>query len=661
MALSRRRFISSLAGIAALPATRPLISGFRKGPLPGGKKMVILGMDGVEPSLIERFVNEGRLPNFKKLLERFGLKRLRTTLPPQSPVAWSSFATGMKPGGHGIFDFIHRDPGGLVPRLSTSRTTMSNSKVTVGSWSLPLAGGSVLPMRQGSAFWDQLGQEGIQSTIFALPANYPVVSEDLLRAMSGMGTPDVLGSYGMFTFFSETPVPGSDHFTGGRVVRVKVNNHRTETELEGPPNEFRYPPVPATIPVVFNRDPWKETVEVVIDGTAVVLGKGEWSNWIPLRFSLLPVMSSLPGMVRVYVKNVHPRLQIYFSPVNVDPTDPCLPITTSPKFSRELAENVGRFYTQGFPADQKGLAHGVLSDEEYFTQAKIVLDENFATLDYLLKEHREGLLFFYFSSIDQNCHMLWRLFDPTHPMYQPDAPLELRQAVQYFYDRMDQALGMTLEKIDDKTCLMILSDHGFSQFTREFHSNSWLGEAGFLRRNSKVSDDVGSLFSLVDWDATQVYGLGFNGLYLNLKGREPHGIVDPKDASKVVASVIDAVEKVVDPISGKQIVLKAYDGKAEYGSGAHAELAPDIVLGFAPGFRTSDRSVLGELPPEIVGDRKDKWAADHCFDPRTVPGIFITNQPTNTDTPAIWDLAPSILQYFGVQAPPMDGVKIFKI
>lgn len=661
MSLSRRHFIASLAGVAALPTASPLLSGLRKRITSDGKKMIILGMDGVEPSLVERYISEGRLPNFKKFIDQYGLKRLRTTLPPQSPVAWSSFASGMKPGGHGIFDFIHRDPGALIPRLSTSRTIASNKKVSVGSWSIPVSGGSVLPMRQGSAFWDHLAHEGIQSTIFALPANYPIVSGDLQRAMSGMGTPDVLGTYGVFTLFSETPVQGSESFTGGRVVRIKLNNHRADSDLEGPPNEFRNPAVPASIPVIFNRDPWKDTVEIVIDGTSLVMAKGEWSQWVPLRFPLLPMVSSLPGMVRVYVKNVHPRLQVYFSPVNVDPADPCLPITTSPTFSRELAEKVGRFYTQGFPADQKGLAHGVLTDEEYFTQAKIVLDENFALLDYLLKDHREGLLFFYFSSVDQNCHMLWRLCDPSHPMYDPNAPIELRQSVQYFYDRMDEALGKALAHVDDKTCLMVLSDHGFSQFTREFNTNSWLAEAGFLRRNAPVSEDSGSIFSLVDWDNTKVFGLGFNGIYLNLKGREQHGIVDKADAPKVIASVIESLEKVVDPKDGRRIVLKAYDGSVEYGKGQHTEFAPDIVVGFNPGFRTSDDSVLGELPKEIVRDRTDKWAADHCFDPQSVPGIFMTNVATSTPNAAIWDLAPSILQYFGVESPPVDGKSVFKI
>jgi predicted AlkP superfamily phosphohydrolase/phosphomutase len=339
--------------------------------------------------------------------------------------------------------------------------------------------------------------------------------------------------------------------------------------------------------------------------------------------------------------------------------EPTMPIASPPDFSVELAEKAGRFYTQGFPADQKGLSHGVLTDEEYFAQAKIVLDENFAILDVLLSQFDDGLLFFYFSSIDQNCHMLWRLCDPTHPQYRPDAPPELKESIKYFYRRMDEALGKTLEKVDSRTRLVVLSDHGFTPFTREFHANTWLHDAGILRGNAPLEKGPGDLFSLVDWDNTRAYGLGFNGIYLNLKGREPNGVVDPADADREIATIIEGLQKVVDPVSGQRVIRTAFNGRKEY-VGPYAGLAPDIVMGFNTGYRTSDDSVLGKLPLGIVGDRTDKWAADHCYDPATVPGILLSNDPVREGPVAIWDLAPSILQTFGVAVPPeMEGGDIF--
>ncbi len=660
--LSRRGFLKGAAASAVGVSMREILASGKAPYLKNkrvGSKTIVLGIDGMDPKLLGRFVDQGYMPTFKAFIERARFGELGTTMPPQSPVAWSSFITGTNPGGHGIFDFVHRDPAALLPYLSTTRSYSSDSKLSVGEWCLPLGSGRVDLMRKGRPFWSLLEEHGIPSTIFALPANFPVIEEGSVRALSGMGTPDLLGTYGTFTLFSEVDVPDAKDWSGGRVVRVHPVNNVYSAVLEGPSNSFRRDGSAASVPVSISRDPWDPMVKVDIGGEKLVLKQGEWSEWVPLSFEFIPLFATVGGMVRLFVKQVHPTLKVYVSPINIDPMEPTLPIGSPSGYSREIAQAVGRFYTQGFPADQKAVALGAISDDEYFQQANIVIDENFKILDYQLSRYDDGFFFYYFSCIDQNCHMLWRLCDPNHPLYRPDASLELKSSVRRLYQRMDDALKLVLSKVDESTSLFVISDHGFGTFEREFHISRWLVEQGYTVLKDPDGHEPGDMYDRVDWSKTRAYALGINGVYINLREREPHGIVEPQEAQRIKEELIARLVLTVDPLRNKPIVRAAYDSRKIY-SGPHLFLAPDILVGYHSGYRVSDEAVLGKFPREIVGDRTNKWSADHCFDPGLVPGIILSNKTEwNRGNPAIWDMAPSILRSFGLEVPAeMDGKPI---
>ena len=666
--ISRRSILrgAALGGAAALTsgfvgAKRPLTTidapFLRNTSL--AKKVIVIGMDGMDPNLIRRFVAEGELPTFKRFLESSTFGELGTTLPPQSPVAWSSFITGTNPGGHGIFDFVHRDPKAFIPYMSTSRSFDSKESIKIGDWSIPLSAGKVDLMRKGPAFWSVLEDNGIPASLFQIPANFPITSVHT-KAMSGMGTPDLLGTYGTFTLISEKPVPGSADFTGGRVVPITLTEHKGEVDLPGPKNSFKVSNSASSVKVAVTRDPWSPAVKVTIDGQDVVLKQGEFSEWIPLTFEMVPLFVSVHGMVRLYIQQVHPDLRIYVSPINVDPMEPTLPICSPAGYSRELSQAVGRFYTQGFPADTKALSTGVFSDDEFLAQAKLVLDENLKNFDYQFSRFSEGFFFFYFSSTDQNSHMLWRCMDPTHPQYNPNASPAVKNGLKYFYKKMDEVLKQTLSKVDNSTTLLVLSDHGFSKFEREFHLSTWLVQQGYTVLTDPSKMGQGEFYRYVDWQKTTAYALGINALFINLKGREKRGSVEPNDVERFKLELITKLEKVVDPKTGKRAILRAYDGNKVY-SGAHMALAPDIVLGYASGYRVSDEAVLGKFPTDIFGDRTDKWAADHCVDPSVVPGMMLSNRGWKAQSPGIWDLAPTILNEFGLTVPgEMTGKPIFE-
>ncbi len=662
--LSRRQFLQTSSAASALAFSGIAPSTFRqRAPSlrlgKGSERFIILGMDGMDPGLVRQFIAEGLMPNFARALQNSHFGPLRTTMPAQSPVAWASFITGTNPGGHGIFDFIHRDPAALLPYLSTSRSHDSNHRLDVGAWSLPLTSGKIDLMRRGRPFWSYLDERDIPSVVYQIPSNFPV-QESPTRAVSGMGTPDLLGSYGTFTYYSEAFVPNADTFSGGRVERLKMSEHRAESKIDGPKNSFRREGEVTTIPVTFTRDPQEPLLKIEIQGHTLLLKQGEWSDWVPLRFAYIPHLVSAAGMVRFFVKNVHPKLQVYCSPINVDPLEPALPIASPAGFSEEMAQAVGRFYTQGLPADTKALSLKVLEDEEFFSQAKLVLEESMRAMEYGLKRFEEGVFFFYFSSIDQCSHMLMRAMDVHHPLYDPHASPEIKGAIRYLYQRMDEALGVAQRFVDNRTVLIALSDHGFSKFYREFQLSTWLVEQGFMTLTDPARMEDSQFFDYVDWGKTKAYPIGFNGLYLNLRGRDKNGWVSEAEAQALKSDIINRLLTVRDPKTGARVISAAYDS-AEIYSGPFMQLAPDILVGYDAGYRVSDEAALGKFKREIVGDRTDKWSADHCIDNNVVPGMFLMNRPCATDSPAIWDIASTILSSFAIAKPPeMHGMNLIK-
>ncbi len=661
--LNRREFlVKSVKGVAGLTAASLISTNLFPSPYITNnniaKKIFVLGIDGMDPVLLRHFVRRGEMPTFKKFIESKYFGPLQTTIPPQSPVAWSSFITGTNPGGHGIFDFIHRDPKTFTPYLSTSRSFGPQKTMNIGKWLIPLKGGKVELLRRGPAFWTILEENDIPASLFKLPANFPVAASRS-KAISGMGTPDLLGTYGTFTLFTDLEIPGADNFSGGRVVKVKPIDHVVKSKLEGPPNTFRTDNHNTEIDFTVYRDPWEPVAKIVIQDHEIMLRQNEWSEWVPLKFELIPMFATINGVVRIYVQEVHPNFRLYMSPINIDPMEPNLPISSPSDYSRDLSEAIGRFYTQGFPEDTKALSHGIFSNEEFLRQSKLVLDERLKAFDHELEQFHEGLFFFYFSSIDQNTHMMWRNMDPAHPLYEPHANLEVKEAVYYFYRSMDAVLRKTLSKIDAHSTLIILSDHGFAPFGREFHLSTWLVDNGYTALTDPTRMYDSEFYDYVDWSKTRAFALGLNGIYINLFGRETNGAVLQQDYVRVKEEIIKKLGQVRDPKNGRKIITKAYDSREIY-SGSYVDLAPDIVVGYEAGYRISDESVLGKFPKGIVGDRTDKWSADHCMDPQIVPGVLLTNEEVKSKRPGIWDIAPCILKKFGLKVPgEMDGKPIF--
>ncbi|HEY7615611.1 MAG TPA: alkaline phosphatase family protein [Terriglobales bacterium] len=631
-----------------------------RGEWPGEQKLIILGIDGMDPQLLRQFMREGRMPNFSTLAEKGSFRQLTTSIPPQSPVAWSNLITGMDAGGHGIFDFIHRDPKTLELYFSTSRVEPPKHSLRIGSWVIPLGSGSAQQLRQGKSFWEILDDHGIPNTVFRIPANFPPVAAKG-QTFSGMGTPDLRGTYGTFSFYTDDPLATPGPVEGGQIIPVEVKNGQVSAKLIGPDNSFRRSSPPVTQPFTVAVDPLEAVARVELQDQEFVLREGEWSEWIPVEFNLVPLLANVRGICRFYLKQAHPRFELYVSPINLDPSDPALPLSTPSRYSRQLSEEVGEFYTQGIAEDTKALSAGVLDDKQYLEQSRSVLAEQRRIFSAEFPKFRQGVFFFYFSSLDLNSHMLWRLIDPRQPGYDAARAAQNGSALADFYQQIDQVLGEVMARLDDRTTLLVLSDHGFAPYNRSFNLNTWLLRNGYIALKDEAHADETIPFANVDWNETRAYGLGLNGLYLNLRGREGHGVVRSGGEAEALLKEIKAkLLDVRDPQNGLPVITRV-DLAGEAFQGPHTHDGADALVGYNRGYRAGWKTILGGFPPDLIEDNTNPWSGDHCMDYTLVPGVLLSNRIISAQTPALTDIVPTILAEFGIaRSQGMMGHSIFQ-
>jgi predicted AlkP superfamily phosphohydrolase/phosphomutase len=654
--LTKREF---LTGSAALLASLPFQAGCGASPSAApDRRVIVLGFDGLDPVILGRLAGEGKLPHLADLMARGGFRPLGTTVPPLSPVAWATFTTGMNPGGHGIFDFVHRDPATMEPYLSTTRAEAPARTIKIGNWVVPLSSGSIKLLREGKAFWQVLQEHGIPTTVVHAPANFPPVPSRG-EQLSGMGTPDLQGTYGLFSFYTDDPSFALAGDTGGgEVFRVKRVNHQVKAQLFGPRNTFRADAPLSAVDFTTFVDPVNPVAKIAIRDQQFLLKRGEWSPWLQVRFDLVPYLASVSGIVRFYLKETHPHLKLYVTPVNIDPSNPALPVSTPDAYAHALCEEIGLFYTQGMAHDTKALSSGVFDDGEFLGQAGLVFEEHARIFDRELNRFRSGFLFLYTDRVDQLAHMFWRTMDPAHPLHDPRTPYA--EVIERAYRDMDVLVGKALKRVDDRTTLLVMSDHGFAPFYRTFNLNSWLRQEGYLRLGDRPAGAQGGPFAGVDWNATRAYGLGLNGLYLNLRGRERDGVVAAgPESERLIRELADKLGAVADPGTGRRAVQQVYRGDRVYSGSARA-LAPDLVVGYARDYRVSWDSVLGKLSDEIFADNADKWSGDHSMAAESVPGVLVSSRKITASQPTLADLAPTVLAEFGIaRSSGMEGTSVF--
>ncbi len=617
------------------------------------KKVIVIGLDGLEPSIVESMLERRELPNLARIRQLGSYSRLKTTYPAQTPVAWSSFATGTNPGGHGIFDFISRDPATYLPDAALSRFAPPKSM---------FAQPQVVNQRKGIPFWQTLSQAGVPSVVLRCPCTFPP-DEINGRMLAGVGVPDLRGSQNKGTFYTQD---ANVQARESEQVVVLGPGSDIRTHVIGPRKAQHSPATEATcnIRVRVKKDSSSLIIEAGGTPGQIEIREKSWSEWVRLKFKL-SMLQSVTGIARIYVRQIEPQVEFYISAVNFDPAAPLFPVSAPASYARDLAGQIGLFSTLGMAEDHNGLNNGRLDEAAYLAQCELVLEERERLMRFELDRFTEGFFFLLYDTPDRVQHMLWRFRDPEHPGYEPDLARDFSGLIEQHYARCDKLLAPIFDKLDENTLFIVLSDHGFNTFRRAFDTNIWLCQNGLLslKDGKKPSEDLGDSFSAVDWSRTYAYAVGLGGIYLNIKGRERDGILEQgTEAERVRSAIQSGLAEIPDTATERPAVRNVLRREDLY-SGPYAADAPDLLVNFHPGFRVSWQSAVGGFANSLIEDNTRRWSGDHIVDPEAVPGILFTNKSLDAapfsrslqdsgKEPHITDLAPAILNYLGVPVPP---------
>jgi predicted AlkP superfamily phosphohydrolase/phosphomutase len=628
---------------------------------PVTNQVVVLGFDGADPHLAAQWMAAGKLPNLSRLAQTETFAPLGTTNPPESPVAWASFATGLNPGGTGIFDFLRRNPQTYMPELSLVAHT--KPKFLFGL--LPIRAPKLTNERHGEPFYEAVADAGYKTTVIRMPLEFPPTAVPGGKLWAGLGVPDVRGTWGTFFYFGTdvTQWEEGDTEFGGKLVRLDAERTTASASISGPldptTNSYRRIHVPVKFTLAgTGADP--DAVKINLQGQAQTVHVGQWSNWFRVRFRITPFLY-VHAICRFYVIEATPDMRVYMSPLNIDPEDPSVPISYPGNYTAELARKFGLLKTIGWWHDTWALNEEKIGDGVFLQDLFRTMNKQEAiTLD-ALKNNPPSLLVSVFTATDSVSHMFWRLTDPKSPRYDAAAAAKYGDAILRVYERMDQIVGNVENVMKPGATLIIVSDHGFHAFRKGFNTNTWLVENGYMTLKNTGStaktytlQDLfgqGSFFPNVDWSHTQAYALGLGQIYLNLKGRERYGIVNPGfDARQLLAEMRQKLLAYRDPDTGGPVLEDVYSG-TEIFYGPYSSDAPDLQLDFRPGYRTSWQTSLGAIPAGVVVANTKKWSGDHCSsDPKDTQGIFFASRRLQGSQPSIMDIAPTVLRLFEVKA-----------
>ena len=620
------------------------------------KRLVVLGLDGMDPELATKYMNEGKLPHLARLRDQGTFLPLQTTNPPISPVAWSTFQTGVNPGQHNIYDFLAPSRSTYLPYLSSAQISGAKRNLRIGKLVIPLGKPQTKLLRKSKPFWNYLGEAGIFSSILRVPITFPPEKFSGVL-LAGMCVPDLRGSQGTFSFYTTRPEE-SGKKQGGMRVPVRREGDWLISHLVGPDNDsVRNGAGELRTPFKLQPVPGQDEALLDLAGQKIVLRKGIYSDWIQVRFNAGLGMK-LYGICRFLLTAVSPHLELYVTPVNIDPAKPALPISHPLTYSIYLAKLLGPYATLGLAEDTWALNEGILDDESFLRQCYLIHEERERMFFDALDKTRRGVCVCVFDTTDRVQHMFWRYLEPEHPANNGKDTVRLAGTIEELYRKMDDLVRRTLEKLDDNTILLVISDHGFKSFQRGVNLNSWLHQNGYLALQDGATES-GEWLKGVDWERTRAFALGLNGLYINQKNRERSGTVNSgKETEALKKELREKLGGLRDPERDRVAITEVFDRRAIY-SGPYVENAPDLIVGYNPGYRTAWDSVTGKVTRTVFEDNTKAWSGDHCIDARLVPGVLFCNRKVQAERPGLVDMAPTILDLFGVKKPPHMHGKIW--
>ena len=271
----------------------------------------------------------------------------------------------------------------------------------------------------------------------------------------------------------------------------------------------------------------------------------------------------LHGMVQLFLIRADTELQLYISPVNWRPDNPPVPISSPASFSSQINDRLGFFRTLGWAEATWPLNEDRLDEKAFMDDLYRAFDDRAQVVLHRLDARKWDLLVGVSESTDRVQHMMWRFIDKTHPMYNEADAAKYGDSILRVYRRVDQFVGEVLEHLPPDTQVLVMSDHGFHSFRHAVNLNTWLVNEGFLaikgqRTAMKGMNEMflgsGQFWENVDWSRTKAYAMGLGQVFINLKGREGDGAVDPAEYQAVVDDLASRLMGLTDPRNGARIV-----------------------------------------------------------------------------------------------------------
>ncbi|HVO13035.1 MAG TPA: alkaline phosphatase family protein [Vicinamibacteria bacterium] len=683
--------LALLAAAVAVLAALPQLE-CRTAP-PGGKplrrtrqRVFVMGFDGMDPTLARRWMDEGKLPNLKALAEGGTFARLKSTQPSESPTAWSSFATGVNPGKHNIYDFLIRNLDTYFPDLSLPTNPSQRARFLFGLFET--ARPAFTFTRGGTSFWKTASADGIETVVLTVPVTFPPEELAHGEVLGGLPTPDVRDSMGTFYYWATdlSSYEEGNSELNGYLKRLLFDGGTAQTVLRGPQSPVLWQEEAAlkekkkqgalsdkeqarldelatgkdvNLPMAVRWTEGSGRVEIEIQGQKLVLKAGEWSPWVPLSFRITP-FARVHGMTQFFVRQADRELRLFGSPVNLDPRDPPIRISTPDSFSKDLADKVGLYRTLGWAESaDKPLNEGRLDEAEFLYDSDRAMDDREKVILENLKRDDWDLMVAAIETTDRISHMMWRLTDPRHPMYDRALAEKYGDSIEKIYRRADDFVGQLRARLPKDALFMVMSDHGFHSFRREVNLNTWLAQNGYLVLQGQGQDQPlaelfgrGKFFQDVDWSRTRAYAVGLGQIYFNLRGREGRGIVSPgEEYRKLQDEIRQKLVTLTDPETGERVFSDIYRRDDIY-KGEYVRMAPDLQVGFLDGYRVGWQDTMGGIRRSVVENNNKKWSGDHCATATEIShGVFFCNRRIATAEPSIMDLAPSVLKVLGAPIP----------
>ena len=618
----------------------------RTGSGPPQPRVLVIGADGADPRILARLIDDGKLPHLARLCTEGTWGPLRTTFPPLSPVAWMTCLTGVGPAVHGIRDFLVKSEDSYLPTIGLFR-------VTGGSGGLP----SYHSRRAATTLGEILAEAERTAYILKVPGTFPppAVQGGIL---AGFGMPDLLGTFGVSALYTTDP-------SGRRAAAPEgaelvhplepVGKGLWRARVAGPATTSQ------SILVRRNGSQVVLSLETEAQRPIAVLERGDWSGWVRLTFGVSG-RGPVSGICRFKLLSCAPVASLYRTAVQCAPESPLYPLSEPWGFSARLADLVGPYATVGMPSDMDGVRRGVVDLDTFLEDAYANWEQQIEMTLGLMAGTSWDLMFTHLFTIDNAQHLFWSYQDPRHPGY--DASLEARygREIERAYRWLDAQLGRLLANLAQDTNVIVISDHGGLPVYRLLYLNGWLAAQGYLAPREQVQPGAAAR---LDWDRTRAAMFGTGGIWLNVQGREPRGIVPPGAPYEALrGEIAEALLAWRDPQNGEPVIAEVLRGEAVYGTSARVS-GPDLIPALRPGYGLGRGEGLGRVVADrpMIEANDSPWSGGHegPYRPSDVSGLAILWGPQVPQgcalaDAALHDIAPTVLSLLGVGIPgAMEG------